>query len=118
MVALCIQSTTGHLQFTIGCLFLSNLSVAFSDVIVDSLMVIQARKFPAKGADELSTFSWTCLAMGGLSGSVIAAFITQSYEPKYCFLYSSIMGLVMAIVAYKLNVSVEQEGGVSDNAIG
>ena len=39
MIALAFNST-GNLHFTIACLFLSNLSVAFSDVIVDSLMVI------------------------------------------------------------------------------
>ena len=37
-------------------LFLSNVGIAFSDVIVDSLMVIQARKDPEQGSEELSTF--------------------------------------------------------------
>ena len=39
MIALTISST-GNLNFAIGCLFMSNMSVALSDVIVDSLMVI------------------------------------------------------------------------------
>ena len=35
------------------CLFMSNLSVAFSDVIVDSLMVIQSRRSPEDGSEVL-----------------------------------------------------------------
>ena len=103
MIALSINSTS-NLNFAIGCLFISNLSVAFSDVIVDSLMVIQSRKYPEKGADELNSFSWTCYSMGGLSGALLAAILTERYEPKYCFFYSSLMGFVMAAVATRLNV--------------
>ena len=55
-------------------------------------------------------FSWSSLSIGGVSGSVIAAIVTESYEPKYCFLYSSLMGLVMTVVAYKLNIQIEKEG--------
>lgn len=91
-------------------LFLSNLSIAFSDVIVDSLMVIQSRKYPDEGAEELNSFSWSCMSMGGLIGSITAAFLTQHYEPRYCFLFSSTMGLVMATVAYRLNINLEHEG--------
>ena len=57
-------------------LFLSNLSIAFSDVIVDSLMVIQARKYPNGGAEDLSAFSWTCMSVGGFFGSIAAAYLT------------------------------------------
>ena len=91
-------------------LFLSNLSIAFSDVIVDSLMVIQARRYPEDGSEDLNTFSWTLMSIGGLVGSIAAAFLTENYEPRYCFMCSSIMGLVIAFVAVRLNVSLETEG--------
>ena len=80
-------------------LFISNISIAFSDVIVDSLMVIQARKHPDTGAEDLNSFSWTCLSVGGFFGSIAAAVLTQNYEPQYCFMFSSVMGLVIAFVA-------------------
>ena len=57
-------------------LFLSNLSIAFSDVIVDSLMVIQARRYPESGSEDLNTFSWTCMSIGGFFGSFAAAVMT------------------------------------------
>lgn len=100
----------GSENFAMWMLFFSNLSIAFSDVIVDSLMVIQARRFPEDGSEELTAFSWTYMAFGGLIGSVIAAFLTESYEPRYCFYFSSLMGLVIAYVATKLDVSLETEG--------
>ena len=53
---------------------------------------------------------WTCLAVGGFIGSLVAAYLTENYEPRYCFLFSSIMGFVIAAVASRLNVSLETEG--------
>ena len=91
-------------------LFMSNLSIAFSDVIVDSLMVIQARRYPEDGSEDLNTFSWTFMSIGGFAGSIAAAVMTESYEPRYCFMFSSIMGLIIAFVATRLNVSLETEG--------
>ena len=78
---------TEDLSETAACwmLFFSNLSIAFSDVIVDSLMVIQARKFPEDGSEDLTGFSWTCSAVGGFFGSIAAAIVTEHYEPRYCF---------------------------------
>ena len=103
MITLTMNSI-GNLHFTVMLLFLSNISVAFSDVIVDSLMVIQSRNFPEEGPEELNAFSWTCFSIGGLLGSTVAAVLTQNYEPKYCFLYSSVMGFVIAAVALRLNI--------------
>ena len=50
------------------------------------------------------------MAIGGLVGSIAAAFLTENYEPRYCFFFSSIMGLVIAAVAVRLNVALETEG--------
>lgn len=62
------------------------------------------------GPEELNSFSWTCFSIGGLLGSTVAAVLTQNYEPKYCFLYSSVMGFVIAAVALRLNIEIEKEG--------
>lgn len=61
MIVLGMQSheEDGSENMSMWMLFLSNLSIAFSDVIVDSLMVIQARRFPEDGSEELTSFCWT-----------------------------------------------------------
>jgi len=109
MLALSVNST-GDLNMAITFLTMSSLSVAFADVIVDSLMVIQSRKYPDVGSEELNSYCWTCFSIGGLSGSVIAAFLTENYEPKYCFMYSSVMGFVMTWIASRLRIQIEKEG--------
>lgn len=91
-------------------LFLSNVGIAFSDVIVDSLMVIQARKDPEQGSEELSTFQWTFMAIGGLLGSVIAAVLTESDQSSLCFWLSAIMGVIIAVNALFLDSNVESDG--------
>ena len=90
--------------------FFSSLSTAFADVIVDSMMVIQARRYPRTGSEELNAFSYTWMALGGLLGSIIAAFLTENFEPRHCFAFSSLAGVIIAITATQLNVSLETLG--------
>ena len=54
------------------------------------------------------------MSIGGLLGSIAAAFLTQNYEPRYCFMFSSTMGLVIAFFASRLNVALEMEGRSQD----
>ena len=78
-----------------ACTFLTTLSIAFSDVVVDSIIVIQARKDPKNGSAYLSTFTWTCQAAGGLTGAISAAFLTQDNDPKVCFVIYAFLGLIL-----------------------
>ena len=50
------------------------------------------------------------MSIGGLFGSILAAVMTENYDPRYCFLFSSIMGLLIAILAVRLNISLETVG--------
>ena len=91
------------------CLFLQSLAIAFSDVIVDALMCIQARRYK-DGAEDLQTLSWSCLSIGGLAGSIAAAFLTENYNPAICFQVSAVFGLIIAFFAFRLDVALETEG--------
>jgi len=50
------------------------------------------------------------MSIGGLVGSIVAAFLTENYEPRHCFTFSSIMGLIIAFTATRLGVDLETEG--------
>jgi len=50
------------------------------------------------------------MSVGGFFGSIAAAILTESYEPQYCFMFCSFMGLVIAFVASRLNVALENDG--------
>lgn len=97
-------------------LVLSNLSVAAMDVIVDSIMIVQSRAYPDDGSEELQSFSWACLGMGGVVGSLAAAFLTEKYteDPAYCFMASSVTALILMALSFKLDIKVEQ--GLTNNS--
>jgi len=54
----CLEQFDQGPAFATVCLTMGSMSVAMSDVIIDSLMVIQSRQFPKDGAEELQTYSW------------------------------------------------------------
>ena len=58
------------------CLCLQNAASAFSNVIIDAILVVQARRYPKNGSADLQSFSWSCYAFGGMVGAVAAAIIT------------------------------------------
>ena len=91
------------------CLFTHALSIAFSDVVVDALMCVQARRYK-DGAEDLQTLAWSCVAIGGLTGSIAAAFLTENYNPTICFQIASVFGLIIAFFAFRLDVNLETEG--------
>ena len=85
-----------------GLLFLSSLSGAYLDVIVDALMVVQSRLDSEDGSEQLQSLSWGCMGAGGVFGSLIGAFITENYHPKWAFLLYSIPGLIVMILGLTL----------------
>ena len=79
----------------VGCVFVTISAIAFSDVIIDSLLVVQARRDPENGSANLSTFVWTCQALGGLLGAITAAFLTQEKDARVCFIIYGFLGLLV-----------------------
>ena len=56
----------------------------------------------------MNTYMWTMSAVGGITGSVLAAILIDRYDPRYCFFFSSAMGLLITLTALRLGVSLEQ----------
>ena len=51
------------------------------------------------------------LAFGGITGSFLAAFLTEYLDPHYSFLICSVMGLCIVLAAVNLNRSLEEING-------
>ena len=100
-------------------LTINSLAVAVSDTIIDGLMVIQARKDPKYGSDDLQTFSWINLSAGGLICNVGAGMVpifgkNDSKGYKYTYLIPCMIGLGLTITAFFINADIDGDARVID----
>ena len=89
--------------------FVMNLASAFMDVVVDGLMVMQARKDQANGSQNLQTFSWQMLGLGGIIGGISGGLITQYYDSHYVFYIFGFLGFLIMCSAASMSNSIEAE---------
>jgi len=100
-----------------ACLTLNGMAGAFVDVIIDALMVQQSRKDPIYGSEDLNSYSWLWLSVGGASGCFLAAYLTQYLDPYYSFMICEIVCTLLAMVAFHLNDEIDQEASESYNQL-
>lgn len=91
------------LKYLIFCNFLSRLSGAFLDVIVDALMVVHSKQDMEDGSEQLQSLSWGAMGVGGMFSSVVGAYVTQYHHPKYTFLFYSFYGLMVIYLGINLS---------------
>lgn len=84
----------------VGALALSNLSVAFSDVIADSVIVERARIEPLGKAGSLQSLAWGTSALGGLIGAYFSGFLLEHFSTRSVFGITAIFPLVVSGVAW------------------
>lgn len=88
---------------------LSAFSVAFSDVIVDSLVVERARKESLKDAGSLQSLCWGASALGGLITAYFSGFLLEQFSNRTVFAITASFPLIISLVASWINESqVEQ----------
>jgi len=91
---------------TLGTLI--SLSGAFMDVVVDGLMVCQARIDPENGSEELQTYSWALVGIGGVFGGVVGGELTYIGELDYIFYLMGVLGFLVAMSGCMMNSNLEQ----------
>ena len=52
------------------------ITCASTDVLADSLMVVEAKKDPLRGSEDLQTFSFTANSIFGVLGAILGAVFT------------------------------------------
>lgn len=90
-----------------GMLCLFAMNVAFTDVIIDALMVQEARKDPKYGSQDLNSYSYIWLAIGGIVGSLMAAYLTEYMNPHISFFICACIGLLIVVFGMGMNKSVD-----------
>lgn len=66
-------------------LMLMAFSGAFIDVVMDALMVIEAKKYPHRGSQDLLSWSWCVAGLAALVSGISAAFILEFANPYICY---------------------------------
>lgn len=79
---------------------LGSLSVAFSDVIVDSVVVERARKESLATAGALQSLSWGASALGGLMTAYFSGYLLQQFSARVVFGVTATFPLIVALVAW------------------
>ncbi|MGK7877892.1 MAG: folate/biopterin family MFS transporter [Xenococcaceae cyanobacterium] len=79
---------------------LTSLSVAISDVIVDSLVVERARKESLGQAGSLQSLSWGFSALGGLITAYLSGWLLEHLTSQAVFEITAIFPLIVAAVAW------------------
>jgi hypothetical protein len=87
-----------------------NWSQAFMDLIVDTILIDQARKNPASGSEDLRSLASFFQCAGMVTGSLLSGAINQYYEPYWCFLLYSTIGLFVSVAAMRLDREIDTKG--------
>ena len=81
-------------------ILLTSLSVAISDVIVDSLIVERAREESIAQAGSLQSLSWGCSALGGLITAYFSGLLLEHLSSSQVFEITATFPLIISAVAW------------------
>jgi folate/biopterin transporter len=81
-------------------ILLASLSVAVSDVIVDSLVVEKARKESLGDAGSLQSLTWAVAALGGLITAYLSGWLLEHFSSRTVFGITAIFPLAVSAVAW------------------
>ena len=55
---------------------LASLSLAFINVVVDAIIIVQSRKDSLHGSQDLMSIAWMAMGVGGVAGCVAGGYLT------------------------------------------
>lgn len=81
-------------------IMLSSVSVAMSDVIVDSLVVERARQESISTAGSLQSICWGASALGSLLTAYLSGLLLEHFTPHTLFLITASFPLIVSAIAW------------------
>lgn len=78
----------------------TSLSVAISDVIVDSLVVERARKETLSQSGSLQSITWSISALGGLITAYLSGWLLERFSNQVVFGITAVFPLIVCFVAF------------------
>ncbi|ARV57736.1 folate/biopterin family MFS transporter [Nostocales cyanobacterium HT-58-2] len=96
---------------------LSSLSVAVSDVIVDSLVVERARSESQAEAGSLQSLCWGTLALGGLITAYFSGVLLEHFSTRTVFWITASFPLMVSAIAWLIAESpVSRDASKDENS--
>lgn len=86
-----------------GAIALSSLSVAISDVIVDSLVVQRVQKESISSTGSLQSLCWVAAALGGLITAYFSGYLLEHFSNQTVFLITATFPLIVSAVAWLID---------------
>lgn len=94
----------------------NSLGGAFMDVVVDGLMVINSKKDPTEGSEDLQSWSWMFYGIGGVVGCSAAGYFLSGQDangdpagqPMVCFSIMAVFGCAVGISGLFIDPSLEE----------
>lgn len=83
-------------------ILLSSVSVAISDVIVDSLVVERVRGESQSEAGSLQSLCWGTSALGGLITAYLSGFLLEQFSTTVVFSITATFPLLVSLVAWMI----------------
>lgn len=80
-------------------ILLSSLSVAFSDVVVDSMVVERARGESQSTSGSLQSLCWGSSAFGGIFSAYFSGYFVQTYGVRFVFGVTALLPLITSAIA-------------------
>ncbi|KAJ4955844.1 hypothetical protein NE237_012627 [Protea cynaroides] len=81
------------------CILLGSLSVAFSDVVVDSMVVERARGESQSTSGSLQSLCWGSSAFGGIVSAYFSGSLVEAYGVRFVFGVTALLPLITSAVA-------------------
>ena len=97
-------------------ILLSSLSVAVSDVIVDSLVVERARAESQSEAGSLQSICWGASAFGGLITAYFSGFLLEHFTTRTVFWITATFPLIVSGVAWLISESPVEKTDENEDA--
>ncbi|KAK4266334.1 hypothetical protein QN277_027274 [Acacia crassicarpa] len=81
------------------CILLGSLSVAFSDVVVDSMVVERARGESQSTSGSLQSLCWGSSSFGGIVSAYFSGSLVEAYGVRFVFGVTALLPLITSGVA-------------------
>lgn len=81
----------------------TSMSVAVSDVVVDSIVVERVRSLPRARSASLQSLCWSTSAIGGLLSAYFSGSLLQTLSPRTIFILTALLPASTTILAALIN---------------